>query len=204
MDDGDAMPDFEPVMVKLNNAVTTEITFSDVDINYNHSTNTLFDASSMKTTNVSLPSDDYSSVGQLAGLSGDFDFTGTYKVLLNASADDMTYIKDGDYIIQTNDGVTNFVKCETGKRYGLKAFRGWFKKKDGGSAKPLVMSIMDFRAEDAILDEIGTIDLSTGEITTTPQDIYSINGQLVRKGATSVNGLSKGLYIMGGRKIVVK
>lgn len=204
MDDGDAMPDFEPVMVKLNNAVTTEITFSDVDINYNHSTNTLIDASSMKTTNVSLPSDDYSSVGQLAGLSGDFDFTGTYKVLLNASADDMTYIKDGDYIIQTNDGVTNFVKCETGKRYGLKAFRGWFKKKDGGSAKPLVMSIMDFSAEDAILDEIGTIDLSTGEITTTPQDIYSINGQLVRKGATSVNGLSKGLYIMGGRKIVVK
>ena len=35
-------------------------------------------------------------------------------------------------------------------------------------------------------------------------DIYSIGGQLVRKGAASTDGLDKGLYIMGHRKVVVK
>ena len=126
MDDEDALADFEPVMVKLTNAVTSEITFTDVDINYNHSTKALIQPNEMTVNTVSLPSDDYSSVGQLAGLADDFKFTGTYQVLLNASKEEMTYIKDGDFIIQTNNGVTTFVKCESGKRYGLKAFRGWF------------------------------------------------------------------------------
>ena len=203
MDDEDALADFEPVMVKLKNPVTSEITFTDVDINYNHSTKALIQPNAMTINTVSLASDDYSSVGQLANLADDFKFTGTYKVLLNSSKEDMTYIKDGDYIIQTNNGVTTFVKCETGKRYGLKAFRGWFQA-NSSNARSALMNIMDFNAGEGITNEIGTIDTATGEITTAPQDIYTINGQLVRKGATSTNGLSKGIYIMGGRKIVVK
>lgn len=203
MDDEDALADFEPVMVKLKNPVTSEITFTDVDINYNHSTKALIQPNAMTINTVSLASDKYSSVGQLANLADDFKFTGTYKVLLNASKEDMTYIKDGDYIIQTNNGVTTFVRCETGKRYGLKAFRGWFQA-NSSNARSALMNIMDFNAGEGITNEIGTIDTATGEITTAPQDIYTINGQLVRKGATSTNGLSKGIYIMGGRKIVVK
>ena len=35
-------------------------------------------------------------------------------------------------------------------------------------------------------------------------DIYSIGGQLVRKGAASTDGLGKGIYIMGHKKVVVK
>lgn len=35
-------------------------------------------------------------------------------------------------------------------------------------------------------------------------NIYNINGQLVRKNATSTDGLSKGIYIMNGKKIIVK
>ncbi len=35
-------------------------------------------------------------------------------------------------------------------------------------------------------------------------DIYNVNGQLVRKNATSTEGLSKGLYIMNGKKVIVK
>ncbi len=204
MDDEDALADFEPVMVKLKNPVTSEITFTDVDINYNHSTKALIQPNAMTINTVSLASDDdYSSVGQLANLADDFKFTGTYKVLLNASKEDMTYIKDGDYIIQTNNGMTTFVKCETGKRYGLKAFRGWFQA-NSSNPRSALMNIMDFNVGEGITNEIGTIDTATGEITTAPQDIYTINGQLVRKGATSTNGLSKGIYIMGGRKIVVK
>ena len=35
-------------------------------------------------------------------------------------------------------------------------------------------------------------------------DIYNVNGQLVRKNTTSTEGLSKGLYIMNGKKVIVK
>lgn len=34
-------------------------------------------------------------------------------------------------------------------------------------------------------------------------DVYSIDGRLVRKGATSLEGLPKGVYIMNGKKYVV-
>lgn len=36
------------------------------------------------------------------------------------------------------------------------------------------------------------------------QNVYSINGQLVRSNATSLSGLPAGLYIVGGKKVVVK
>lgn len=35
-------------------------------------------------------------------------------------------------------------------------------------------------------------------------DVYTVNGQLVRKNATTLVGLPKGIYIQGGKKIVVK
>lgn len=35
-------------------------------------------------------------------------------------------------------------------------------------------------------------------------DVYTVNGQLVRKNATTLMGLPKGIYIQGGKKIVVK
>ena len=35
-------------------------------------------------------------------------------------------------------------------------------------------------------------------------DVYSINGTLVRKSGESLSGLSKGLYIMGGKKVIIK
>lgn len=37
-----------------------------------------------------------------------------------------------------------------------------------------------------------------------PTGIYTINGQLIRKDATSLEGLSKGIYIVNGKKIAVK
>ena len=44
-----------------------------------------------------------------------------------------------------------------------------------------------------------TIDLSTH-----PSDIYDLRGQLVRKSATTVQGLKPGVYVVEGRKIVVR
>ncbi len=37
-----------------------------------------------------------------------------------------------------------------------------------------------------------------------PSDIYTITGSLVRKGATSLEGLNKGIYLVNGKKYVVR
>ena len=37
-----------------------------------------------------------------------------------------------------------------------------------------------------------------------PQDVYSLNGTLLRKNATSLKSLPKGVYIVNGRKVVIK
>ncbi|MDD7318623.1 MAG: C10 family peptidase [Prevotella sp.] len=51
-----------------------------------------------------------------------------------------------------------------------------------------------------ITNGIGTITISDKE----PRDIYNVHGQLVRRAATSVVGLPTGLYIIEGKKVVVK
>lgn len=37
-----------------------------------------------------------------------------------------------------------------------------------------------------------------------PADIYDVNGNLIRKEATTTNGLTKGVYIVNGQKFLVK
>lgn len=37
-----------------------------------------------------------------------------------------------------------------------------------------------------------------------PQDVYTLDGRLVKKGATSLSGLSNGVYVINGRKIIIK
>ena len=37
-----------------------------------------------------------------------------------------------------------------------------------------------------------------------PFDVYTVNGVMVRRHATSLHGLPKGLYMVGSRKVIVK
>jgi hypothetical protein len=37
-----------------------------------------------------------------------------------------------------------------------------------------------------------------------PADIYSVSGALVRSQADSLDGLPQGIYIVGGKKVVVR
>ena len=52
-----------------------------------------------------------------------------------------------------------------------------------------------------IVDGIDAIMAANGG---KPFDIYSVSGQLVRRGATSAEGLRPGVYIVNGRKLVVR
>jgi len=53
----------------------------------------------------------------------------------------------------------------------------------------------------------GTTGISSVKLSndTTPADVYTIDGKLVKKSATNpTEGLSHGLYIINGKKVLVK
>ena len=55
------------------------------------------------------------------------------------------------------------------------------------------------------IEEITGIDTpKTDNGKNTVYDIYDMNGRLVRKAATTTDGLKAGLYIINGRKVLVK
>jgi hypothetical protein len=133
---------------------------------------------------------------------GTYFFTGTlYKQTCTAaaSASIENFIQAGDYIIQDN----NFYKVAAGSNYGLKGFRGWFKqlKPSASGAKSSVFSI-DVENNGGETTDIVKIDANGEEVKDMNNvKVYNINGQFV---GTSLNGLSKGLYIVNGKKYVVK
>ena len=42
------------------------------------------------------------------------------------------------------------------------------------------------------------------DLFATPSDVYSLSGVCVRRQATSLDGLGRGIYIVNGRKVIVK
>lgn len=65
-----------------------------------------------------------------------------------------------------------------------------------GTSRSLVFLVDD--------EETTAIEGLNSERTTTVGNIYNLNGQLVRKNADNMNGLRKGIYIVGGKRITVK
>ena len=52
---------------------------------------------------------------------------------------------------------------------------------------------------------ITAIDQNVINTSETPSGtVYNVNGQVVRRNATSVEGLPKGIYIMNNKKYIVK
>jgi hypothetical protein len=56
--------------------------------------------------------------------------------------------------------------------------------------------------DSAMLNTTGII--SIGSAFDQPTDIYSVNGKLIKKDATSTRGLAKGVYIVNNEKVIVK
>lgn len=79
-----------------------------------------------------------------------------------------------------------------------------FKHTGGGTAKQYVM---DFNAPDMIADDdsevtgIANVDATDNVVINGSADVYTVNGQKV---GTSLEGLPKGIYIVNGKKFIVK
>lgn len=97
---------------------------------------------------------------------------------------------------------------ENGKQYsyGLKAFRCWFELTGNTSAegKPSQVSLLIDGVEDSttgIADIHGSTDCTSYKRGI--DGVFNINGQMVRR-SCSLEGLPKGMYVVNGKKIIIR
>ena len=114
---------------------------------------------------------------------------------------------NGDYfmykgkLIQVPHGEKN-----NGERYsyGLKAFRCWFELTDKTSGKPSLVSLLIDGVEDSttgIADIHGSTDRTSYKHGI--EGVFNMNGQMVRR-SCSLEGLPKGMYVVNGKKIIIR
>ena len=114
---------------------------------------------------------------------------------------------NGDYfmykgkLIQVPSG-----KKDNGERYsyGLKAFRCWFELADKTTGTPSLVSLLIDGVEDSTtgIDDIhGSTDRTSYKRGI--EGVFNMNGQMVRR-SCSLEGLPKGMYVVNGKKIIIR
>ena len=87
------------------------------------------------------------------------------------------------------------------KQYGIRGFSGWFHKKENSNAKASELSL-------GLFDDNSTTPIETVKVDDLNRDtsgkVYSISGVLVKNNAADLNNLPKGIYVVNGKKYVVK
>ena len=84
----------------------------------------------------------------------------------------------------------------------IKGFRCWIATNVSSGAKALTFALDG--EEQGSITAIEGIPADIAADQKPSGDIYSINGQLVRRGSSSLEGLPKGIYIVNNKKYVVK
>ena len=131
----------------------------------------------------------------------DKDESGKNKII--SGRDDL----NGDYFMYKGK-LIQVPHNENGKQYsyGLKAFRCWFELTDNASAggKLSQVSLLIDGVEDSTtgIDDIhGSTDCTSYKRGI--DGVFNINGQMVRR-SCSLEGLPKGMYVVGGKKIIIR
>ena len=131
----------------------------------------------------------------------DKDENGKNKII--SGRDDL----NGDYFMYKGK-LIQVPHNENGKQYsyGLKAFRCWFELKGNTSSegKPSQVSLLIDGVEDSttgIADIHGSTDCTSYKRGI--DGVFNINGQMVRR-SCSLEGLPKGMYIVNGKKIIIR
>ena len=117
---------------------------------------------------------------------------------------------NGDYfmykgkLIQVPSG--NKENSDEPYSYGLKAFRCWFELTDNASAggTPSQVSLLIDGVEDSTtgIDDIhGNTDCTSYKRGI--EGVFNMNGQMVRR-SCSLEGLPKGMYVVNGKKIIIR
>lgn len=116
---------------------------------------------------------------------GEIKFVGNYENGKQLTA--------GNYFIDAN---RNLFYSANGTET-MKAFRAIFVSTASAPAKAMFFSIRGNSGETTGIEDVKTLAGKTF-------DVYSIDGMLVRKNATSLSGLAKGVYVVNGKKYIAK
>ena len=111
-------------------------------------------------------------------------------------------ITTDDYFFQqSKNGTMKLYPYTADKKYGIRGFSGWFHKTNNSYSKDSELSLSLF--DDSSVTPIETVkedDLNRD----TSGKVYSISGVLMKNNAPDLNNLSKGIYVVNGKKYVVK
>lgn len=112
-------------------------------------------------------------------------------------------ITTDDYFFQqSQNGTMKLYPYTADKKYGIRGFSGWFHHKTNNSnskASELSISLFD----DSCITAIETVKVDDLNRDTSGK-VYSISGVLVKNNAADLNNLPKGIYVVNGKKYVVK
>ncbi len=111
-------------------------------------------------------------------------------------------ITTNDYFFQqSQDGKMKLYPYKDSQKYGIRGFSGWFHKKDNSPSKASEFSI-------SLFDDSSTTPIETIKVDDLNRDtsgkVYSISGVLMENNAADLNNLPKGIYVVNGKKYVVR
>lgn len=112
-------------------------------------------------------------------------------------------VRKGEYFISTKDGKVKYLTSETGTIAGTFAYM----TNNTTASQSLSMAKAAYNnltptAMDGTVTGISNIEVENEQ--SVDGNIYNVNGQLVRQNAKNTNGLAKGIYIVNGKKVIVK
>lgn len=115
--------------------------------------------------------------------------------------DSQGIITTKDYFFQqSQNGTMKLYRYTAGNKYGIRGFSGWFHKINSNS--------QDSKLSLSLFDDSSTTPIETVKEDDLNRDtsgkVYSISGVLMKNNAADLNNLSKGIYIVNGKKYVVK
>lgn len=208
--DNDPLDEFEPLLVRMTQKdidnASGVYTFEDIELNYDAGNNTSYTAEQAKLRMGKNEKDEYFTGNYDQKLNDkfkkcsydDFYFTGTLHLQQGNATEGSAFIAPGDYIIQNN----TFVKCLEGKKYGLKGFRGYFKRLPSSTSPAkgnIGICLVDRNGVVSSIRQVDGASLTSASVA--PAAVYNLSGQQV---GNSLSTLAKGVYIVKGKKFVKK
>lgn len=131
----------------------------------------------------------------------DYVLRGSLVQCTGTVGDSKVGITTDDYFFQqSQNGTMKLYPYPAGKKYGIRGFSGWFHRNNSiSNAHELSLSLFD----DSSITPIETVKVDDLNRDTSGK-VYSISGVLMKNNAADLNNLPKGIYVVNGKKYVVK
>ena len=130
----------------------------------------------------------------------DYVFKGSLVQRTGTVGDGIITTKDY-FFQQTKNGTMKLYPYKDNQTYGIRGFSGWFHKTEKSNSKASELSL-------SLFDDGSTTPIETVKVDDLNRDtsgkVYSISGVLMKNNTADLNNLSKGIYVVNGKKYVVK